>query len=263
MKIASALLLLSALAAPGVASAAETAWSEVMPGARLRLISAGSDLSGRALIGLELELDLGFKTYWRVPGETGLPTELSVTAGGAPVDNEILWPLPERDNSQGYVDYVYSGHIVLPVLIDAKADAELSVGIRMGLCSDICVPVMETLDLPGASSADAGNGLRLRQAVNDTPIPWAEDPPPLVDIAFNEETGTVSLAFDPERIDPNRVFPSLDGTTEVFGTPEINAATGRLSFPLLARSGDSGWRGKPLRLTFATREGPYDIVQMP
>ena len=258
-----ALLAVSAALPPGMVHAAETAWTEIMPGARMRAVSAGIERDGRALVGLEIELADGIRTYWRLPGETGLPTELTVSAAGEAKPAEIRWPLPEWDLSSGYVDLVYHGEIVLPVLVDTDKQAPLTLDVRMGLCSDICVPVMARFDLPGDKGADPAQSLRLRQALNDTPILFEADDPPLTVIALDGETGELTLAYDPNRIDPARVFPSLDGRTDVFSAPEIDRDTHSLAFTLLTADKDTSWHAAPLRLTFATEDGPYEIVRSP
>ena len=256
-----ALVAASAIAAPATALAAQTDWTEIMPGARLRAISAGTEIKGRALIGLEIELAPGIKTYWRLPGETGLPTELTITSDDGARDVDMRWPLPEWDLSQGYVDLVHHGLVVLPALVDAPKDARLSLDVRMGVCSDICVPVQAHFELPGDARSDPVNGVRLKQALNDTPIPYEGDDPPLFDIDFDGETGALSLGFDPVRVDPMRVFPSLVGRTETFSAPEIDAGAARLRFTLLGFEKDTAWRDAALSLTFATSDGPYQIVR--
>ena len=256
-----AVIAASPLAVPVDAFAAQTEWTEIMPGARLRAISSGGEIEGRALIGLEIELAPGIKTYWRLPGETGLPTELAATSDAGPRDVEMLWPLPEWDLSQGYVDFVYFGTLVLPALVDVAADKALALDIRMGVCSDICVPVAVSLSLPGDTRSDPANALRLKQALNETPIPYEGDDPPLFDIDLNQETGALSLAYDPERIDPMRVFPRLEDRSEPFSAPGIDAVDGRLEFTLLASARDISWRNADLSLTFATSDGPYEIVR--
>ncbi len=260
MKITKALVALIAIMPATPAAAAATDWIDVAPGARLRALSAGTEDGGKALIGLEVALGPGLKTYWRVPGETGMPTDLAVLGAGGPAESQLLWPLPERDTSQGFVDFVYHGDLVLPVLVDAPASEPLDLSVRMGICSDICVPVTARLKLPGDAKPDAANDLRLRQALADTPIPYTENDPPLTDIALDPENGTLTLGYDPDRIDPTEVFPSFDGTQMVFSAPEIDLRTDRIRFMPLVRKGDTSWRDKPLRLTFATGDGPYDIV---
>lgn len=257
--LTAALAVILALAAVP-AMAAETEWTEIAPGARLRAISSGTEIDGRALIGLEIDLGPGLKTYWRVPGETGVPTRLEIADDHGPRDSELFWPLPQWDLSQGFVDLIYDGRLVLPALVTAQKGAKLSLKVEMGVCSDICVPVRASFDLPGANEPDNSNLLRLRQAMAETPIAWDGADPPLTDIALDRGRRALTLAYDPARIDPNRVFPSLDGALYVFTSPEIDAAAGRLSFRLLARPGDEKWRSLPLRISFATAEGPYEIV---
>ncbi len=249
-----------AVLCPVSAIAATSAWTDIVPGARLRAISAGIEIDGRALIGLELTLAPGFHTYWRVPGETGLPTELAVSDATGPLQTDLVWPLPERDTTGGYVDYVYTGTLVLPALVAAEAGAPLTLDVHMGICSDMCVPVQAHFELDGAERSDPVNSLRLQQALNETPILWEGDDVPLTDIRIDGETGAVTLSFDPARIDPRRIFPTLDGTSEVYDAPEIDYSAGTLRFALLTRKADTAWQGKPLRLTFSTSDGPYEIV---
>ncbi len=240
--------------------AAATDWTEVAPGAQLRAISAGAANDGKALVGLELTLEPGLNTYWHVPGETGVPTMVFATASGDAVLSEILWPLPERDSSQGFVDYVYRDELVLPIHVEAAIDAPLQLDVLMGICSDICVPVRATLNLQGDKGPDVVNGLRLRQALAETPVPFANSDPPLRDIVLDPETGALSVAYDPARIEPARVFPSFDGHAAVYSEPEVDASATRMTFSLLVREGDVSWQQSPLRLSFATPDGPYDIV---
>jgi len=239
---------------------AATDWVEVAPGAQMRAISAGAEHDGKALVGLELTLEPGLNTYWRVPGEAGVPTMVSVSVSGTAATSEILWPLPERDDSQGFVDFVYRGDLVLPILVNAPADAPLSLDVLMGICSDICVPVHAAFDLFGDTKQDIANGLRLRQAVAETPAPFTADNPPLGDVALDPETGVLSMTYDPARVQPEGIFPSFDGNGAVYSMPEVDASLDRVTFTLLVRKGDVSWQKKTLRLSFATPDGAYDIV---
>ncbi len=254
------LFALLAILPASPALSAQSDWVEVAPGAQLRAISAGSERDGKALVGLELTLEPGLNTYWRVPGETGVPTMVSVSTSGNAAASEILWPLPERDDSQGFVDFVYRGDLVLPILVEAPADASLTLDVLMGICSDICVPVHAAFELFGDTQPDIANGLRLRQALAETPEPFTADNAPLGDIALDPETGVLSMDYDPARVQPEQIFPSFDGNGAVYSMPEVDASLNRVTFTLLARKGDTSWQNTPLRLSFATPDGPYDIV---
>ena len=76
-----ALLLIPMLLTPAVA--AETPWQEVAPGARVRLISSDVLKPGNTtMVALEIDMPVGTNTYWRVPGETGIPTMFDFAGSG-------------------------------------------------------------------------------------------------------------------------------------------------------------------------------------
>jgi DsbC/DsbD-like thiol-disulfide interchange protein len=101
--------------------------------------------------GLEIRLDPGWKTYWRQPGDSGVPPTFDF-GGSENVDSvKILWPAPERfpdgagGNSIGYV-----GRIVLPLRIAPKdATKPSSVHLKLGyaICGNLCVPAEANLEL--------------------------------------------------------------------------------------------------------------------
>ena len=143
-----ALRLIPLLFTPAIA--AETPWQEIAPGAKVRLVS--SDVlkpDGTTMVALEIDMPEATNTYWRVPGETGIPTEFDFTASSGVTGHEVLWPFPLIETKTGYVDFVYRGPTVLPVelKLDGKT-ADIRLGIVMGVCSDICVPVTATFQLP-------------------------------------------------------------------------------------------------------------------
>ena len=147
-------LLLSGLA-PLSAQAASRAW-EKDEDVSVRLISAleGTGTETRIPLGFEIKLAPGSHTYWRSPGEAGLPPQFdwlsSTTGGGNLLDARVLFPAPKRLSEQGIETFGYSGHVVLP--IDAYlrepgkaliADAKLDLLV----CSATCVPKRFSLRL--------------------------------------------------------------------------------------------------------------------
>jgi DsbC/DsbD-like thiol-disulfide interchange protein len=118
---------------------------------RVRLLAGGSDGSGRALLaGVTFELDPGFKTYWRSPGESGLPPSFDWTGSENLASAEVLWPAPSRFEDQGGVAYGYKGRVLLPVRIaptEPGKPMQLQAKIDYGVCKDICIPASATLKL--------------------------------------------------------------------------------------------------------------------
>ena len=111
------------------------------------------------MVGVEIGLDPGFKTYWRNPGESGLPPSFDWSGSNNVAAVEVLWPAPARFEDASGVSYGYSGSIVLPVRVatrDARQAIELRLRLEYGVCKEICIPAQAELGVtirPDASSA--------------------------------------------------------------------------------------------------------------
>src|SRR5579862_6591835 len=84
--------LVTLAAAPALAAA--TPWQDIAPGARARLISSDTLVNGATLAGLELDLPQTSNTYWRIPGEGGIPTVIDFSASQGVSAPTIVWPFP-------------------------------------------------------------------------------------------------------------------------------------------------------------------------
>jgi DsbC/DsbD-like thiol-disulfide interchange protein len=255
-------LLAILLAAP--AAAGETAWQELAPGVRARLVT--SDVlkaDGTTLIGIELDMPLNTKTYWRIPGETGIATELDFTGSTGVVHNDILWPYPTVDHAQGYLDYVYYGPTVLPVALTVEDDAPaIQLVTTLGVCSDICVPAVATFSLPlSFAKADAGQGVRLSQAVSTVPIPWDGAGDPVGDIAWDSANNGLTVALADPAVDPSSLIADTNDPLVLFGAPQKSPDGHSVFLPLLDSVSGAKIGGKPIRITFMTDMGPYEIMR--
>jgi DsbC/DsbD-like thiol-disulfide interchange protein len=136
---------------------------------RARLISGGVE-NGRLLAGIEIVLDQGFKTYWRTPGESGLPPRLDWTGTSNVSATDIRWPAPRRMEDAGGVVYGYGDRVILPVLVtpeDAGAPARLNLVAEYGVCKDICIPARAELEL--TLSGDGSHRASIEQALAAVP----------------------------------------------------------------------------------------------
>jgi DsbC/DsbD-like thiol-disulfide interchange protein len=102
--------------------------------------------------GLEIRLDPGWRTYWRDPGDSGVPPTLDFSGSDNVKSVTVMWPVPERfpdgagGNSIGYLD-----HVILPLRIapaDSAKHASLQLKLGYDICSNMCVPVEANLKLP-------------------------------------------------------------------------------------------------------------------
>ena len=116
---------------------------------QVRLLSGGRQ-GENWLAGIEIALDPGFKTYWRNPGESGLPPSFDWSQSENVASVEVRWPAPTRHEDAAGVAYVYSQAVILPVVVKPKAGdkpVKLALTVDYGICKDICIPAHADLSL--------------------------------------------------------------------------------------------------------------------
>ena len=100
---------------------------------------------GTHLAGLHLELETGWKTYWRLPGEAGIPPVFDWTKSRNISSIDVEWPSPMVFTQAGTRSIGYSGQVTFPLRITPKnvqEPIEIVGNIDLGVCSeDLCVPV--------------------------------------------------------------------------------------------------------------------------
>lgn len=105
----------------------------------------------RLLLGVEITLAEGWKTYWRSPGDDGgLPPSFNWAQSRNLRSAVVLYPVPERIKSLGGTTIGYSRSVVFPVEIEANDPAravEVVAVLEYGICRDICVPSEAKLSL--------------------------------------------------------------------------------------------------------------------
>lgn len=264
MRLLSALALcITAQVLPVLAG--ETAWQELAPGVSIRLISTGAvDADGRSWFALEIDMPEHTKTYWKVPGETGLPTQLDFSASTGLAAHQVHWPFPLRDEVGGVVDYVYFGHTVLPIALDLQDPAAtVSVAATLGICSDICVPAQAQLSLPATDTGgDEVNALRIRQALADVPIAWDHGPEPAGNVQVADGGRGILVEIDSDVVDPQSLIVAGDLTAPLFGAPQKSPQPDLVLLPIIGKTDNSVLDGMEVELSFMTQSGAYHVTRI-
>lgn len=121
----------------------------------------GSIQPGKPLwIGLHIKLAPEWHTYWKNPGDAGLPTRIRWRLPEGFSAGEIQWPRPERIPAEPLMSYGYDNEVVLLTEIRTPAAigaGELKIGGRVDWleCKEACLPGKAELDLtlPVANAA--------------------------------------------------------------------------------------------------------------
>jgi DsbC/DsbD-like thiol-disulfide interchange protein len=129
----------------------------------VRLIAGPAPTPDRALIraGVEIRLKSGWHTYWRYPGDAGVPPRFDFAESQNVKSVEVLWPAPQRIPEQGLVAIGYTGDVILPLAIvpqDKAAPVRLRLKLEYAVCEALCVPAEAKVELVltgGPSSHDA------------------------------------------------------------------------------------------------------------
>jgi len=145
--------LLALAAAPARAEAqAEVLAADLMAGWR-----TGPD---RHMTALHIALAPEWKTYWRSPGEAGIPPEFDWSGSHNVGAVRLYWPRPEVFAVNGLRSIGYHNELVLPIEVTALDPARpihLRMEVALGVCRDICMPASLDLatDLPAPASVGA------------------------------------------------------------------------------------------------------------
>lgn len=244
------------------ALAGETPWQEVAPGVKLRLISSGQiKPTGTTLVGIEIDMPETTRTYWRVPGETGFPAELDFAGSTGIAGHRILWPYPTRHETENYLDYAYFGPTLLPVELTVDPGSpRIELSAVLGICSDICVPAQAHFSLPlDDAEPDRPNGLRIRQALAETPMEWEAPGEPLGDVELRRDIRMLAVTLlDPE-LDPASLIAATESGEPLFGTPQKSPEPNLVLIPILGKANEFDLENQVVRLTFLTGMGAFEV----
>jgi thiol:disulfide interchange protein DsbD len=135
-------------------SQADGAYEDGTPHLRARLLLDGPDTRGAWRAGVLFELAPGWYLYWLHPGDTGLPTQLSLTQDGQPL--AVAWPVPEAFREDDLVSYGYADRTLLfSELAAPREGARVAAHAEVLVCHSQCLPASFQLERSLASEPAA------------------------------------------------------------------------------------------------------------
>lgn len=200
------------------ASAAHADDAFVLP-ATAELIEGWQKPDGTRVSAIRITLADGWKTYWRTPGDAGIPPAFSWSGSRNLADVTVDWPTPIVFKENGMRSVGYEHQVILPLSIEAKQASEpveINLSMEIGVCKDICVP--QTLTLAGMMAHESL-----------TPVPaiaaaLAERPFTANEAGAHGVTCALSPSKDGLNITATLTLPDTGGTEHVVieaGRPDV------------------------------------------
>lgn len=161
------------------AKAATSEWA-VNEGGRMRLVVLPADSDGKRAAALQIEPSAGWITYWREPGDAGIPPTISLAPESGYTLSEVAFPVPKRIDNGDMRDIGYDKAVTLPLTLSRSAGSapadELKASVFIGLCKNICIPFQAefqlSLELSDAALAEeAALVTSARKALPEHPSP--------------------------------------------------------------------------------------------
>jgi DsbC/DsbD-like thiol-disulfide interchange protein len=138
-----------------------------------RLISGArpSNPSAPLRAGIEIRLGRGWHTYWRYPGDAGVPPRFDFGGSQNVKAVEVLWPAPRRLPEAGLDTIGYDHDVILPLRVTPQDEAKpvtLQIKLDYAICEKLCVPAQTLAEL---ALADGGSTQDVRLATAEALVP--------------------------------------------------------------------------------------------
>ncbi len=229
---------------------------------------AGSRSGAVLLGGIAFQLQPGWKTYWRTPGDSGVPPRFDFSKSENIEAVTVLWPAPTKfDDGAGGNSMGYHDQIVLPLRIVAKntdRPVTLRADINYAVCEKLCIPVEASAELAFNSVASTEDSA-LFAALDTVPKPAnVGDPNPLT-IRDVKRDGKSTVLVDVISPDDRVVNLFVEGPTPDWGLPvpklleSSPPGVRRFAFDLDGAPPGTDPKGAALKLTLVGGDRAYEF----
>jgi DsbC/DsbD-like thiol-disulfide interchange protein len=214
------LTLLTSLPASQARAEDASPWQKAAHSA-VRLL-AGSRSGPVLLGGIAVQLEPGWKTYWRTSGDSGVPPRFDFSKSDNVEAVTVLWPAPMKfDDGGGGISLGYQNQVVLPLRIVPKSTDKpvtLRADINYAVCEKICIPVDASAELAFATVASTEDSV-LFAALDTVPKPASVGDPNPLTIRDVKREGKSKVLVDVLSPDARTVNLFVEGPTPDWSLP--------------------------------------------
>jgi DsbC/DsbD-like thiol-disulfide interchange protein len=136
-----------------------------------KVLTGWKTKSGGHMAAVQLTLAPGWKTYWRAPGDAGIPPQFDWAGSRNLKSVQIHWPRPKVGSTNGLRSIGYENAVVLPIEVAPTKPGQpitLNARLNLGVCEIVCIPaeVMLSATLVGKGASDG----RIHDALAARPV---------------------------------------------------------------------------------------------
>lgn len=140
-----------------IAAIAFPSWLHAMDNpVTLTVLEGWRNTDGTHVAAIKLDLESGWKTYWRKPGDAGIPPFFDFLGSGNLTDFDVKWPTPIVFDQGGLTSVGYKDSVILPIILTPRwpnRDVRLKGVVDIGVCKEICLPL--SLEVSARLDADS------------------------------------------------------------------------------------------------------------
>ena len=213
--------------------------------------------------GLVIAMTPGSHTYWKQPGDAGVPPTFTFDQSSNLAKAEVLYPVPSRIGEDGIVAFGYADRVVFPLLLTPANPAKpttLHVDISYAVCSKICVPERATAELRFPLGPAVNDEAAVAAAFARVPEPLPAEGRGGVTLqrvaAAAKPTWTVTWTG---KLPVDDVFPEAPDGYAFDVQPSKQANTWLLSE---SEPVPNGGKPLPVVLTFASKDRGFTVTEM-
>jgi len=188
---------------------AVTPWQDI-GGGRARVLAVMDPDTGKVTGVLDIQLDKGWKTYWRSPGDSGIPPMLdfSGSTGFTPGEVKLPTPIYVKVGSSSFVGYKTDKMYVFEGQFSSFASTgKIHLNILLGVCEEICIPAQAQFEITinELSTTDAMTSSKIEFAKLDLPAAPTEDFK-VVNVTRDGSKSLLISTMVPSQFDPVHLF---------------------------------------------------------
>lgn len=243
----------------------------IVQGGAVRLVRASeANADGMYRAGVEFRLEEGWHTYWRYPGEAGIPTEANFGSSVNLRSAELLFPAPETYSDGFSTSLVYKERVLLPLLVERTDETRptiVNATLNFGICKDICVPGEADLSLmlPVNSLKDDDADKLINDAFASLPIGIGDMPSQFSKLEVTG-TGKDRLVTFVAEVPRGEKQPELfvEGPAGSYhGVPKlVSVKKGKATWTIPFIGFPKDQAKMDLRLTLVTKNGAFEETQV-